>query len=275
MQRLLSCRPTCKNRLSVRLWCKALVQGSCGRWSCKTPPCARISWKGPMQAVVQGRATGTLLVQGPRAKLEALIGSSEDVLTRGVCKILVQESFLLKVFPWAPCTRSLCKALVQSSHTNLILTQRYHTGEPLVKSLSLCKGSSLCTTSLCMVLVQGLSSREILVQSDPSSCKVLSRGSCTRSSCKADVNARPSCKAPVALVHGPCARLILMQYPCAKWLILVYGPCGKQLILVQGLHLRLLCKDLVEGSSLCKDLMKGSPLCKVRVQGSSSCKVPA
>ena len=177
----------------------------------------------------------------------------------------MQESFLLKVFPRAPCTRSLCKALVQSSHTNLILTQRYHTGEPLVKSLSLCKGSSLCTTSLCMVLVQGLSSREILVQSDPSSCKVLSRGSCTRSSCKADVNARPSCKAPVALVHGPCARLILTQYPCAKWLILVYGPCGKQLILVQGLHLRLLCKDL----------MKGSPLCKVLVQSPTSRKVLA
>ena len=116
-----------------------------------------------------------------------------------------------------------------------------------------------------MVLVQGLSSREILVQRDPSSCKVLSRGSCTRSSCKADVNARPSCKAPVALVHGPCARLILTQYPCAKWLILLYGPCGKQLILVQGLHLRLLCKDL----------MKGSPLCKVLVQSPTSRKVLA
>ena len=116
-----------------------------------------------------------------------------------------------------------------------------------------------------MVLVQGLSSCEILVQRDPSSCKVLSRGSCTRSSCKADVNARPSCKAPVALVHGPCARLILTQYPCAKWLILVYGPCGKQLILVQGLHLRLLCKDL----------MKGSPLCKVLVQSPTSRKVLA
>lgn len=38
-----------------------------------------------MQALVQGRATGTLLVQGPRAKLEALIGSSWDVL------ILVQD----------------------------------------------------------------------------------------------------------------------------------------------------------------------------------------
>lgn len=161
VQRLLSCRPTCKNRLSVRLWCKALVQGSCVRWSCKAPPCARISWKGPMQAVVQGRATGTLLVQGPRAKLEALIGSSEDVLTRGVCKILVQESFLLKVFPWAPCTRSLCKALVQSSHTNLILTQRYHTGEPLVKSLSLCKGSSWIFT-LHHILVHGPRARLIL-----------------------------------------------------------------------------------------------------------------
>ena len=44
-----------------------------------------------MQAVVQGRATGTLLVQGPRARLEALIGSSEDVLTRGVLTILVQD----------------------------------------------------------------------------------------------------------------------------------------------------------------------------------------
>jgi len=77
--------------------CKAVVKGT---WC----PRARSSWKarcvlvqGPcakvvvMQAHVQEPAQCEALVQGPRAKLEALIGSSEDVLTRGVLTILVQD----------------------------------------------------------------------------------------------------------------------------------------------------------------------------------------
>ena len=59
---------------NVRRWCEVLVQGSGARRWCKAHPRAWVSWKGFVQVLVQGMATG-LLVQGPRARLEVLIGS--------------------------------------------------------------------------------------------------------------------------------------------------------------------------------------------------------
>ena len=75
---------------NVRRWCEVLVQGSGARLWCKAHPRVRVSLKGLVQVLVQGMATG-LLVQGPRARLEVLIGSLWEVLTRGFLVILVQD----------------------------------------------------------------------------------------------------------------------------------------------------------------------------------------